>query len=147
MNAERKTPGPPYLGAMLRLCWQRTRAHMHAAVRADGFTDLQEAHFAAFSYPLPNGVRPSDFARQLRMSRQAANYLVGQMEVLGYLERRAGPNGERSLIYLTARGSKVADVIYASLRDLQTQWAEEVGHKRFREFMEVLKLLSQKSET
>jgi len=115
---------------------------MHEAIRANGFTDLQEAHFAVFSHPLPHGVRPSELARHLRMSRQATNYLVGQMEGLGYLERRIGPNGDRRLVYLTERGSRVADVIYASLRELQAQWADEVGHDRLKTFMEVLRLLS-----
>jgi DNA-binding MarR family transcriptional regulator len=142
MDDQTSDQGPPYVGALLRLCWQRVRAHMHAAIRANGFTDLQEAHFAVFSHPLPDGMRPSDLARQLRMSRQATNYLVGQMEGLGYLERRVGPNGDRRLVYLTERGSRVADVIYASLRELQGQWADEVGHDRFEAFMEVLGLLS-----
>ncbi len=138
------SPAPPFVGALLRLCWQRVRSHIHDAIRAEGFTDLQEAHFAVFSYPLPDGVRLSDLARQLRMSRQATNYLVGQMEVLGYLERRVGPGGDRRLIYLTERGSSVAEVIYASVRDLQAHWANEVGHDRFRGFMDVLRLLSSK---
>jgi DNA-binding MarR family transcriptional regulator len=115
---------------------------MHDAIRANGFTDLQEAHFAVFSYPLPSGVRPSELARQLRVSRQAINYLVGQMEGLGYLERRVGPDGDRRLVYLTEHGARVAEVIYASLHELQTQWADEVGHDRFEAFMDVLTLLS-----
>lgn len=132
---------PPYVGALLRLCWQRARDHMHEAVRNAGFTDIQEAHFAAFSYPLPEGVRPSDFARQIRMSRQAANYLIGQMEELGYLERRAGPENGRRLIYLTKRGWDVVETIYGALHELQKQWASEVGQERFRDFMAVLRTL------
>ena len=142
MDDQTSDQGPPYVGALLRLCWQRVRAHMHDAIRANGFTDLQEAHFAVFSHPLPHGVRPSELARHLRMSRQAINYLVGQMEGLGYLERRVGPDSDRRLIYLTERGAKVAEVIYASLYELQTQWADEVGHDRFKAFMDVLTLLS-----
>jgi DNA-binding MarR family transcriptional regulator len=142
MDDQTSVQGPPYVGALLRLCWQRVRAHMHEAIRANGFTDLQEAHFAVFSYPLPSGVRPSELARQLRVSRQAINYLVGQMAGLGYLERRVGPDGDRRLIYLTERGARVAEVIYASLHELQTQWADEVGHDHFQAFIDVLTLLS-----
>jgi DNA-binding MarR family transcriptional regulator len=115
---------------------------MHEAVRAAGFIDLQEAHFAVFSYPLPNAVRPSDLARQLCMSRQATNYLLGQLEQLGYLERRAMPGSDRRLVYLTKRGWSVAETIYMALRQLQEQWADEVEHGRFDDFMEVLRFLS-----
>lgn len=134
--------GPPFVGALLRLCWQRVRAHLFEQVRAAGFMDLQEAHFAVFSYPLPQGVRPSDLARQLNASRQATNYLIGQMEGLGYLERRAVSGSDRRLIFLTDRGLQVAEVIYATLREVQAAWAREVGAERFGDFMEVLKKLA-----
>lgn len=134
--------GPPFVAALLRLSWQRARDHLQGAIRAAGFTDLQEAHFAVFSYPLPDGVKPSDLARQIRMSRQATNYLIGQMEELGYLERRAAPGSDRRLVHLTERGWMVADVIYAALRNLQDQWADEVGRERFDEFMTTLNILA-----
>ena len=133
-----KAAGPPFVGAMLRLCWQHVREHIFDAVKHAGFADLQEAHFAVFSYPLPDGVRPSDLARQMRVSRQAANYLLGQLEDLGYVERRAESDGERRLVYLTDRGWRVGEVIYTSLRELQGRWRKEVGGQRFDAFMEVL---------
>ena len=137
-----KSAAPPFIGALLRLCWQRVRAHMHEAIRPGSFTDLQEAHFAVFSYPLPDGVRPSELARQLRVSRQATNYLIGQLEELGYLEGRSTSDRDQRLVYLTERGWRVADTIYASLRQLQERWADEVGRERFSDFMDVLRLLS-----
>src|SRR5690242_10994326 len=79
----------PYVGALLRLSWQRVRARINAAVRAAGFDDLQDTHMLVFSYPPADGVRPSELARRLGMSRQAANHVIGQMEAMGYLKRRA----------------------------------------------------------
>ena len=134
---------PPFVGALLRLCWQRARNHMHLAIRAAGFTDLQEPHLAVFSYPLPDGVRPSELARQMRMSRQATNYLVGQLEELGYLERRAALGSERRLVYMTTRGWSVAETIYTALRQLQEEWAVDVGHDRFSVFLDVLRRLAE----
>jgi DNA-binding MarR family transcriptional regulator len=133
---------PPFIGALLRLCWQRVRGHMHEAIRTAGFTDLQDAHFAVFTYPLPDGVRPSDLARRMGMSRQAANHVIAQLEELGYLERRAPEGGGRRLVYLTERGWRVAEAIFASLRQLQAEWAEEVGRERFGGFMDVLRALA-----
>jgi DNA-binding MarR family transcriptional regulator len=133
--------GPPFVGALLRIAWQRTRARIDEDIHAAGFTDLQDAHFVVFSWPPPDGVRLSQLARQIRMSRQATNYLVGQLEELGYLERRAPRGSDRRLIYLTKRSHKVMDTIMASLRALQAQWADEVGPERFDTFMDVLREL------
>jgi len=133
---------PPFVGALLRLCWQRVRSHLLEAIRANGFSDIQESHFAVFSYPLPNGMRPSDLARQIRMSRQATNYLVGQLEELGYVERRAEVGSDRRVIYLTERGWHVADTIYEALQQVQERWAQAVGAERFGHFMDVLRTLS-----
>ncbi|HEX4894141.1 MAG TPA: MarR family transcriptional regulator [Hyphomicrobiaceae bacterium] len=116
---------------------------MFAEVRKAGFTDLQETHFSVFSYPLPNGVKPSDLARRLRMSRQATNYLVGQLEQLGYLERRLDPGkGQKRLVYLTDRGWRVGETIFACLQAIEAEWADQVGASRFDDFMSVLRALS-----
>src|SRR5215471_7912687 len=119
-----KPSGPPFFGALLRIVWQHVRSQMLAAVREAGFADFQDAHFAVFSYPLPDGVRPSEIARQKRMSRQAINYLVTQLEELGYLERRAGEDNDRRLIYLSARGWQIAETIFGCLRRLHSEWAK-----------------------
>jgi|SRR5579885_1495757 len=134
--------GPPFVGAFLAHCLQRVRARMDKAIRAAGFTDLRDAHIAVFAYPLPDGVRPAELARRLRMSRQATNHLIGQMEALGYLERRAIKGGDRRLVYLTKRAWEVCEVIFRCLRELEAEWAAEVGQKRFRNFMDVLRYLA-----
>src|SRR5690242_15564267 len=57
---------PPFIGALLRLCWQRARRRIVEAIRAEGFTDLQDAHLVVLRYPPPDCVRPSVLARQLQ---------------------------------------------------------------------------------
>ena len=47
------------------------RLHEH------GFDDLDPAHLIVLQYPGPQGMRPSDLAVQLRISKQALNYLLG----------------------------------------------------------------------
>ena len=70
------------------------------------------------------------------------NYLVAQLEELGYIERRAPDGGDRRLVYLTARGWQVGETIFACLRELEAEWADEIGHARFDTFLEVLRQLS-----
>jgi DNA-binding MarR family transcriptional regulator len=141
-----KVQEPPFFGALLRVTWRQVRDEMLRAVHAAGFSDFQDAHFAVFSYPLPDGARPSDMARQRQMSRQAINYLVAQLEELGYVERRVPEAGERRLIYLSARGWQVAETIFACLRRLQADWAEEIGQDRFEIFLGVLGELAARAE-
>jgi DNA-binding MarR family transcriptional regulator len=147
MRMDRRTrPSPadqPRFGALLRLCTQHARRHIIEAIGAAGFTDLQDAHLAVFQYPAPDGVRPSELARRIRMSRQATNYLISQLEQLGYLERRAAGDGDRRLVYLTRRGHTVFETIFAALRDLERRWADKVGRKRFDDFIEVLRALAE----
>ena len=133
----------PYVGALLRLCWRRVRDELQEAVREAGFTDLQESHLTVFSYPLPDGVRPSELARRIGLSRQAANHLIAQMETLGYLERRAPDGGDRRLVFLTERGRRVGETIVTRLRALEEEWGRSMGEARFRTFMDVLRELAQ----
>ncbi len=131
--------GPPYVGALLRQCLEHVRARMEAEIKAAGFTDLQPAHLAVFSFPAPDGMRPSDLARRIRMSRQATNHIIGQLEALGYLERRAERKGERRRIYLTARTWRMVKVVHATLLEIQAEWAAEIGPDRFGDFMATLR--------
>jgi len=147
MDRDRPMPsGPvdqPRFGALLRLCAQHARRHVIEAIRAAGFSDLQDAHLVVFQYPVPEGVRPSELARRIRMSRQATNYLITQLEELGYLERRAAVGSDRRLVHLTKRGRRVFEVIFAALRDLEDQWANKAGRQRFDDFIEVLRVLAE----
>jgi DNA-binding MarR family transcriptional regulator len=138
--------GPPYFGAMLRMTVEHVRAHMLRAIHDAGFADFQEPYFAVFSYPPPDGIRPADLARQKRMSRQALNYLLAQLEDLGYVERRAPEGVERRMVFLTARGRGVAETIYACLRRLQAHWAAEIGEARFAVFLDVLRELAERAQ-
>lgn len=133
--------GPPFVGALLRMCVKRIRTRIDAAIRQAGFADLQESHLRVLSYPLPDGVRPSQLARHLGMSRQATNYVIAQMEGLGYLERR-GEDGERRLVHFTARAWGVVEIIYATSREVQAEWAQEVGQDRFRGLVDTLRLIA-----
>jgi DNA-binding MarR family transcriptional regulator len=143
----RELPAPSF-GALMRITWQHVRQRMLQAIHEAGFPDFQDAHFAVFSYPLPDGVRPSELARQKKMSRQAINYLLVQLEGLGYVERRAGENADadRRLVYLTDHGWRIAEAIFSCLRGLQGDWAQEVGHERFDVFLDVLTQLAAKAQ-
>src|SRR5512134_1570001 len=104
--------GPPLLGALLRAPWEAVQRQMLARLHERGFDDLDAAHLNVFQYPGPQGSRPTDLAARLRMSKQALNYLLGELERLGYLERRPDPEDLRAKrVALTPRGVSAVGVI------------------------------------
>jgi DNA-binding MarR family transcriptional regulator len=111
-----------------------------------GFDDLDAAHLNVFQYPGPQGARPSELAERLRISKQALNYLLGELERLDYLERRADPDDLRSRrVALTRRGKSVIRVIREAVADVEATWANQLGPKRFAELRALLVELNQEA--
>ncbi len=133
--------GPPYVGALLRLAWQVCRRRMLDALRADGFEDLNDAYLNVLQYPPPDGVRPLDLAAQKSMSKQALNYLLAQLEDLGYLERRA-ENGTGRRVFLTGKGWKAYETMWRTMRRVEAEWAARVGRRGFEQFRSTLRALA-----
>jgi DNA-binding MarR family transcriptional regulator len=131
----------PLLGALLRVPLEVIHGRILARLRAHGFDDLVLAHLAVLRYPGPDGKRPSDLAAEANMSKQAMNYLLGQLETLGYLERRADPDDLRSKrVYMTKRGNSTRAVIRDAVREVEHEWAATVG----RDDIEALRTLLQR---
>jgi DNA-binding MarR family transcriptional regulator len=99
---------PPLLGALLRRPVDVIHKRIIDGLHERGFTDLVPAHLAVLRYPGPHGQRP--------------------VETLGYLERRDDPEDLRSKrVYLTERGEATRQVIRAAVREVEEEWARELG--------------------
>jgi DNA-binding MarR family transcriptional regulator len=104
-----------------------------------GFDDLEAAHLNVFQYPGPQGARPSELAARLNVSKQALNYLLGELERNGYVERHPHPDDQRSKrIALTDRGSAAVTVIRDAVGEVETAWAEQLGEERFKQLRTIL---------
>ena len=137
--AGEQAPGPPLIGALLRMPWEAVQRHMLKRLHERGFDDLDPAHLNVFQYPGPQGARPSELAHRLRMSKQALNYLLGQLEQLGYLDRLPDSDDLRSKrIALTPRGTNAISVIREAVAEIETTWAQQLGPKRFTELHNLL---------
>lgn len=123
--------------------WEVVQRRMLAALHERGFDDLDAAHLNVFQYPGPEGARPSELAARLRISKQALNYLLGELELLGYVERRPDPDDLRSKrVALTARGRSGVGVIREAVGELEAEWAQQLGQSRFEELRSLLQELS-----
>jgi DNA-binding MarR family transcriptional regulator len=124
--------GPPLIGALLRIPWEAVQEHMLERLRERGFDDFDRAYFAVFRYPGPHGARPTDVAAQVGISKQALNYLLRELERLGYLEREPHPDDLRSKrIVLTQRGVAAVGVIRDAVTEVEAAWEQRLAPKRF----------------
>src|SRR6266516_4993016 len=136
--------GPPLIGALLRIPWEAVQRHMLERLHEGGFDDFDAAYLNVFQYPGPQGTRPSELAARLGISKQALNYLLGELERLGYLERRSDPEDLRSKrIALTQRGTSAISVIREAVGEVETTWAQQLGPKRFAQLRNLLLELNQ----
>src|SRR5262245_11625201 len=124
--------GPPMIGALLRMPWEHVLQRMLERLHERGFDDLDAPHLNILLYPGPQGARPSELAARRGMSKQAVNYLLGELERLGYLERRADPDDRRSKrIVLTGRGEQAGHAIRDAVREAERDWEHQLGAERF----------------
>ena len=136
--------GPPLIGALLRMPLEAVQRRMLERMHEHGFDDLDAPHLNVFQYPGPQGARPSDLAARLRVSKRALNYLLGELERSGYLERRADPNDMRSKrITLTRRGELAIQTIRAAVSEIERDWEQQLGPKRFAQLHQLLRELAE----
>jgi DNA-binding MarR family transcriptional regulator len=138
-NRYQSAAGPPLIGALLRMPGDAVAERMLAGLHEDGFIDLNAAHLPILRYPGPENRRPSDLAGEARMSRQAVNYLLGELERLGYLVRSDDPDDRRSKrVHLTERGHAVVRTIRATVARVESEWERELGADRFAALRDLL---------
>jgi DNA-binding MarR family transcriptional regulator len=130
---------PPLIGALLRVPWETVRERMLVGLHDRGFTDLVAAHVDVWRYPGPENQRPSELATQTRMTKQALNYLLGQLEQLGYLTRETDSTDQRSKrIRLTPKGRAATKAIYETVQDVEAEWEQQLGSRKFGQLRRLL---------
>ncbi|HEX4324019.1 MAG TPA: MarR family transcriptional regulator [Gaiellaceae bacterium] len=108
-----------------------------------GFADFDASYLIVAQYPGPQGERPSDLAARLRISKQALNHLLGQLEHRGYLKRQPDPDDKRSKrIALTPRGTQAGIVIRQAVTEMEDAWKQQLGPKRFAQLRALLQELN-----
>jgi len=118
---------------------ETVQAGMLDGLHAAGYADLDLPHLTVLQYPGPDGYRPSELAARLRMTKQALNYTLGELERMGYLERRPDPDDLRARrIFMTKRGSGIIPAIREAVRETERRWAGALGEERLEELRALL---------
>jgi DNA-binding MarR family transcriptional regulator len=133
----------PYVGAMMRLTDEWVRELIFAGVLTAGHNDLNRAHVALFRYESLDGLRPTELADRLRITKQSINDLLGHLEQHGYIVRDHDPtDGRARVIRLTTEGRRLCATVRNHARSAELQIAELLGPRRFTELRATLETLA-----
>lgn len=139
-DMSRTQSSPPLtVGSMLRSAWTELIEEVFEDLVAAGFDDLRPVHRSILRDLLNSNLRPSELGTRLGLSKQAANDLVREFEVKGYITLEPDPDdGRAKRIVATQRGWQAFETAQASSNAVGHRWAELVGEERYAVFAEVL---------
>jgi DNA-binding MarR family transcriptional regulator len=139
MATKRSKASEPLIGGLLRLLSESVRDQILSDIEARGYTDIQRAHLSVFQFPSPHGASPSLLATRAHITKQSMNYLLGELEGRGYLERRhTAGDGRSRAIFLTPKGKRLVETMRSSVQAMEETWRQLVGRDRFGEMKSAL---------
>src|SRR4051794_40549710 len=117
-------PVPPLpIGALLRFAIDDVRERIYEGVKDAGFTDVRPAHVTLFRWPGPDGLRPTELAAAVHISKQSVNDRLGELERMGYLTRERDPADSRArTIRLTERGRSLHTAALSAHGQIEDEW-------------------------
>lgn len=119
------------IGALVAVISATIEHHVLDGFQAAGFGDIREAQAHIFRLLPPEGCRVTELADQANTSKQAIGYLVDYLEERGYLERVPDPtDGRAQIVRRTERGWEVNRTAWHVVRDIQHEWAQQLGEER-----------------
>jgi DNA-binding MarR family transcriptional regulator len=144
MPSTSRPPAPPLIGALLRMPTEAVHRRILKEAQTAGFEDFVPAHLAVLRYPGPDGRRPSELAAESGLTKQAMNYLLGQLEDLGYLVRRDDPDDQRSKrVQLTARGDALRRTVRETVTRIEQELEQQLGAPAYRQLRQLLVRLNE----
>lgn len=120
---------------------------MLARIRAAGYADVTGAMIGLFRFAGVNERRPSEIAATARLSKQATNDMLRDLERLGYLERHPDHNdGRARIIKLTKKGQALDAAVWAAGREVEESWRNRFAAKQWATFNDVLEKIIEAAE-
>jgi DNA-binding MarR family transcriptional regulator len=138
---------PLALSWLLRRSVRRYASPVSGALQAGGFGDLPQRGVWAVSAlaQAEPGLSGRDLVTRMGISKQAVSQLIETLVTLGYVARRpAADDRRRTLLHLTTRGRGAAQLIDATVADMEAAMADTIGRERL---LELHRALTELNET
>lgn len=134
-SQDRRVPLLP----LLDTAFEAFRREFAAELTAAGYDDIRDTHGCVFRFVEPEGMRLTVLAELAGITKQSAGEIVDELAERGYVERFPDPADRRAkLIRLTGKGSRVQDIGYGLLYELERKWGERYGTERVAELRRLL---------
>ena len=137
---------PPVIDHIGWGLWQASsswQTAFEAEMVAKGHAWFAEARGAVFRFVGPRGVRQSDLQAQLRISKQAVQQLLDQLEKDDIIKREADANDSRAKrITLTKKGVQAAHDANAAKRKVEETIRKKLGDDSFHSLVNLLTTLN-----
>lgn len=125
------------------MVWEEAILEVHDGLADAGFASIRPADRLVLRDVLTAGLRPTELAARLGVSKQAANDVLREFEAGGYITLVPDPDdGRAKRIQATARGTALVQTAARVSGDIAGRWAACVGEQRFAQFEDVLRELA-----
>lgn len=138
----------PEVGALLRMAWEELIEELFTKLAAAGFDDLRPVHRPIIRDLLVEGLRPTELAARLGLSKQAVNDILRELEAKGYILLEPDPeDGRAKRIVVSDRGRRLTATAARLSRTVGHRWADRVGERRYEVFESVLRDIADPGES
>ncbi len=112
---------------------------VRASLADEDWDGLRQSHLRLLSEVPPDGSTITDLGERLGMTKQASGQFVRQLVSTGHLRVTGDSADRRSRIVLRTRlGDRTHVAATERVRQVESQWAERVGVRRYAQFRAVL---------
>jgi DNA-binding MarR family transcriptional regulator len=129
---------PPHVIDLLGRALSVAKRAMEAEV-ADEPHHLRGSHLRLLSLTPPEGMRPTQLAGHVGMTKQSLGEFVATMQQAGFLRVDPDPrDGRARIVRPTDKGRRLQQRILEILAETEQRWREAVGPRNWATFRNVL---------
>ncbi|GAB1821116.1 MarR family winged helix-turn-helix transcriptional regulator [Herbidospora sp. RD11066] len=122
---------PDHVLALIERVLRASKRAMEAAM-AEHAPGLRGSFLRVMNLMPVDGIRLTDLARRASMTKQAMGEFVATLEQEGFVRVSADPNDRRvRIVAPTPRGVELQKACSAAIEDIEREWRERVGPRRW----------------
>lgn len=112
---------------------------------AEDWQGLRQSHFRVISSVPTEGISVTDLGERVGMTKQGCGQFVTTLVGTGHLQVEPSPADRRiRVVRRTPLGNRTIAAVTDRMLQIEQQWAEQVGDRRYRTFRKVLEELAQR---